>query len=88
MRDPVTFWERHLAENLLPLILDGADKKLPNDIVAISSATIRVGIELASQIGEVPDTAIAAYLRLLADDLDAGSPMLPSMKTARKWGSA
>lgn len=48
MRDPVTLWERHLAENLLPLIMDGADKKLPNDIVAISSATIRAGIELAS----------------------------------------
>lgn len=88
MRDPVTAWEDHLAENLPPLIMNGAEKKLPNDIVAISSATIRVGIELASQIGEVPDAVLATYLRLAADHLEAGSLVFPSLRTARKRGTA
>lgn len=79
MHDPVTLWQEHLADELFPVIQAGVVNALPNDAVAIASATIRLGVELASQAACLTDATTAAYLRLLADALDAGSPVLPAL---------
>lgn len=88
MTHAATLWAEWLLDRLDYDLGAAVGVGLPVDAIAIGSAHLTHGAQLAIHVGGLPPEVMAAYLRALATAVERGASVLPMMITAPPVGRA
>ncbi|KJS39392.1 MAG: hypothetical protein VR70_08120 [Rhodospirillaceae bacterium BRH_c57] len=81
MLDSAALWADRLFDRLDDDLAAAVRDRMPIDAIAMGSAHVAHGIQLAIHAGDLPVAGAAAYLRMLAEALDESWDYMPLLVT-------
>lgn len=81
MFDAAALWADRLFDRLDDDLAAAVRDGLPIDAIAMGSAHVAHGIQLAIHAGDLPVAGAAAYLRMLAEAIEDGWDYMPLLVT-------
>ncbi|SOE01783.1 hypothetical protein [Caenispirillum bisanense] len=86
MRHAASSWADWLLDRMKTDLAAAVGDGLTVDAIAIGSAHMAHGAQLAVHAGQLPPDVVAEYLRALADAVEEEAPALPMMITVQHAG--